>query len=607
MIAVEKNETISAKPKKTQSNRKNAVEHAGDARSQTKRTPNLRRKKRQIAVDSSEILHNWTAILRFVENSTEILLSGLFPTPRVRKPNSVFPTPKSQQIAAPSTPLAARRPATPPPTQQSYGDMLGIVVAALAFYVPDAALSARCVRATAVLLQAGKQDPMRPANPPIEPLIINAIQDMLKESKPDANAIAERALAARSADPDYILADEEATLLRTRIAGVAAASDALVALLHAAVDATPWVTKFGAAKDFGVGELSDPYVRSGGELHRGGPDEGAAGSARGRSGGRQKGGQRPVMKRAGPRGATLVRCGDATPAFPTKRTAYQSTATWLTRREFERANVAQDLNLNRPRMIFGVHYHDIRYVLCTTKHGSILSSIAVPFDIIFGLGRCSHCSGHGSASSREVPEEQNFAATRPALDTPSGVAALSPVVVATRRGHGAEVAVVGGGGNGRGVQVHGWSGWWHGGKDERGSGMVVTGVARVWCMATLSPVAVAVAAATIGATAGLARGGVALVVRVGKAAMAAACGDGGYSTASVMSMNDIMGYNAHHPGGMTLPAHAPEPDWCKKKRNPQKGVDGKGGRRQELAVMESEDQVLEDWKWEQQLRSRRYG
>eukprot|EP00962_Isochrysis_galbana_P027207 scaffold8530_cov121-Isochrysis_galbana.AAC.7 len=77
MISVEKNETISVKPKKTQSNRKNAVEHAGDARSQTKRTPNLRRKKRQIAVDSSEILHNWTAILRFVENSTEILLSGL--------------------------------------------------------------------------------------------------------------------------------------------------------------------------------------------------------------------------------------------------------------------------------------------------------------------------------------------------------------------------------------------------------------------------------------------------------------------------------------------------------------------------------------------------
>eukprot|EP00962_Isochrysis_galbana_P028873 scaffold9162_cov108-Isochrysis_galbana.AAC.5 len=44
--------TISVKPQKTQSNRKNAVEHAGDARSQTKRTPN--EKKRQIAVDSSE-------------------------------------------------------------------------------------------------------------------------------------------------------------------------------------------------------------------------------------------------------------------------------------------------------------------------------------------------------------------------------------------------------------------------------------------------------------------------------------------------------------------------------------------------------------------------
>eukprot|EP00962_Isochrysis_galbana_P033688 scaffold11326_cov101-Isochrysis_galbana.AAC.4 len=48
-------------------------------------TPDLRRnerqisdeKKRQIAVDSSEILQNWTAILRFVENSTEILLNGL--------------------------------------------------------------------------------------------------------------------------------------------------------------------------------------------------------------------------------------------------------------------------------------------------------------------------------------------------------------------------------------------------------------------------------------------------------------------------------------------------------------------------------------------------
>jgi hypothetical protein len=68
-------------------------------------------------------------------------------------------------------------------------------------------------------------------------------------------------------------------------------------------------------------------------------------------------------------------------------------------------------------------------------------------------------------------------------------------------------------------------------------------------------------------------------VRVGKAARAAACGDRGSSTVRVVtSMNDIMGYNAHHPGGMTLPGHAPEPDWCKKKRNLQKGVDRKGGR-----------------------------
>eukprot|EP00962_Isochrysis_galbana_P023806 scaffold7243_cov96-Isochrysis_galbana.AAC.1 len=89
--------------------------------------------------------------------------------------------------------------------------------------------------------------------------------------------------------------------------------------------------------------------------------------------------------------------------------------------------------------------------------------------------------------------------------------------------------------------------------------MAATGVARVRGVATLSPVA-AVVVPTIGATAGLARGGAASAVRVRKAATAAACGDGGYSTASVTSMNDIMGYNAHHPGGMTLPAHAPEPD-----------------------------------------------
>eukprot|EP00967_Tisochrysis_lutea_P150744 scaffold292160_cov28-Tisochrysis_lutea.AAC.1 len=116
-------------------------------------------------------------------------------------------------------------------------------------------------RGQAPWLQAAKQDPMRPANPPIEPLMINAIQDMLMSSNPDGVAIAERALAARSADPDYQLTNEEASLLRSRIGGVTATSEALVHLIQAAVDANPWVTKFGATKDFGIGELSDPYVR----------------------------------------------------------------------------------------------------------------------------------------------------------------------------------------------------------------------------------------------------------------------------------------------------------------------------------------------------------
>mmetsp|Transcript_34493 Transcript_34493/g.111329 ORF Transcript_34493/g.111329 Transcript_34493/m.111329 type:complete len:284 (-) Transcript_34493:410-1261(-) len=53
MIAVEKNETIAVKQKETPSNRKTSVEHASHAKSQTKDTPNLRRKVRQIAVDSA--------------------------------------------------------------------------------------------------------------------------------------------------------------------------------------------------------------------------------------------------------------------------------------------------------------------------------------------------------------------------------------------------------------------------------------------------------------------------------------------------------------------------------------------------------------------------
>jgi len=139
--------------------------------------------------------------------------------------------------------------------------MLGLLTTVLALSLPSRLPSARIPRAASPLLQAGKQDPMRPNNPPIEPLIINAIQDMLVARDPDAGAFADKALAARSADPDYVLTGEEAALLRSRIVGVGAAAEPLLALLQVAVDATPWVAKFGATKDFGVGELSDPYVR----------------------------------------------------------------------------------------------------------------------------------------------------------------------------------------------------------------------------------------------------------------------------------------------------------------------------------------------------------
>eukprot|EP00962_Isochrysis_galbana_P019001 scaffold5517_cov116-Isochrysis_galbana.AAC.6 len=56
----------------TQSSRKTSVEHASNnAKCQTKDTPHLRRKVRQIAVDLSEILENSTEIFGKVEHSTE--------------------------------------------------------------------------------------------------------------------------------------------------------------------------------------------------------------------------------------------------------------------------------------------------------------------------------------------------------------------------------------------------------------------------------------------------------------------------------------------------------------------------------------------------------
>ena len=105
-----------------------------------------------------------------------------------------------------------------------------------------------------------KLDPFRPARPPLEPMVINAIQDML--SGQNAGAVAANALQARRADPDYTLTADEEALLTRWVAQCAAASDALEALLVAAVAATPWVSQFGATASFGVGEATDPYVRA---------------------------------------------------------------------------------------------------------------------------------------------------------------------------------------------------------------------------------------------------------------------------------------------------------------------------------------------------------
>ena len=50
-------------------------------------------------------------------------------------------------------------------------------------------------------------------------------------------------------------------LLKQRVLRVDAAQDALYTLLELAVAATPWVTRFGAEAQFGIGKPSDPYVR----------------------------------------------------------------------------------------------------------------------------------------------------------------------------------------------------------------------------------------------------------------------------------------------------------------------------------------------------------
>ena len=59
-------------------------------------------------------------------------------------------------------------------------------------------------------------DPFRPARPPLEPLLINAVQELLL-GELDAAAVAERAVAARAADPDYTLTEDEVKLLTQRV------------------------------------------------------------------------------------------------------------------------------------------------------------------------------------------------------------------------------------------------------------------------------------------------------------------------------------------------------------------------------------------------------
>ena len=103
-------------------------------------------------------------------------------------------------------------------------------------------------------------DPFRPEQPPIEPMVINAVQELLRGGAPDD--VANSALEARNADPDYALTSDEEARLRRLVTQCGAASDELIALLDATVAATPWVGKFGASASFGVGDAADPYVRA---------------------------------------------------------------------------------------------------------------------------------------------------------------------------------------------------------------------------------------------------------------------------------------------------------------------------------------------------------
>jgi|TARA_B100000524_G_scaffold314001_1_gene191553 hypothetical protein len=92
----------------------------------------------------------------------------------------------------------------------------------------------------AVLSLSAKRDPFRPARPPLEPIIINALQELLMTTT-SASEVASRALAARSNDPDYELAPDEKKLVARRIAAVAIARKPLETLLCCMTERTEWV------------------------------------------------------------------------------------------------------------------------------------------------------------------------------------------------------------------------------------------------------------------------------------------------------------------------------------------------------------------------------
>eukprot|EP00322_Chrysochromulina_rotalis_P024901 CAMPEP_0115863956 /NCGR_PEP_ID=MMETSP0287-20121206/18952_1 /TAXON_ID=412157 /ORGANISM="Chrysochromulina rotalis, Strain UIO044" /LENGTH=172 /DNA_ID=CAMNT_0003318411 /DNA_START=1 /DNA_END=519 /DNA_ORIENTATION=- len=103
-------------------------------------------------------------------------------------------------------------------------------------------------------------DPFRPARPPIEPMVINAIQALLG-SDDTAAEVAAAALEARAADPDYALTSDEMVLFEKRVLRVGAARSALSSLLEQLVDSAGWIQMFKAAPSFGVGPSTDPYAR----------------------------------------------------------------------------------------------------------------------------------------------------------------------------------------------------------------------------------------------------------------------------------------------------------------------------------------------------------